>query len=124
LRAQQVTNTATVSVADGVVDPVPGNNTDSAAVTVSAVPSYDFCPAGAGALFSVVNGVEIWRLDAGVPADSRVDVLSAPVPGNLNGLMVDPVRNRLLFVQRADAGRNVIWAYDAANGGWYEAVPA
>ncbi|HEY4529724.1 MAG TPA: isopeptide-forming domain-containing fimbrial protein, partial [Luteimonas sp.] len=124
LHAQSVTNTATVSPPAGVFDPDETNNTASATFDVSTVPAYDFCPAGASPVFSLVNGVEIWQHEAGSSVDERVDELTAPVAGNLNGLMVDPVRNRLLFVQRVGSSNSVIWAYDAANGGWYQAVPS
>ncbi|MEG3193619.1 hypothetical protein SNE32_15450, partial [Lysobacter sp. D1-1-M9] len=65
----------------------------------------------------------IWRYDAGAGADVAVAELDATVPGDLNGLMIDPVRNRMLFISRSGAN-TVLWAYDAANGGWYQAAPA
>jgi uncharacterized repeat protein (TIGR01451 family)/fimbrial isopeptide formation D2 family protein len=84
--------------------------------------AYNFCPAGAGAIFNVVNGVQIWRLDPPGGTAIRVAELDQTIPNNLNGLMVDPMRNRLLFVSRPTSTTTQLWAYDAANGGWYDAA--
>ncbi|WP_407353725.1 isopeptide-forming domain-containing fimbrial protein [Luteimonas sp. R10] len=117
---ERVVNTATVAPPDGVTDRNPDNNaaTDDDPVSAAVV---DFCPAGANTVFSIVNGVNIYRYEPGAGADVLVPELALPVSGNVNGMMVDPVRNRLLFVQRVTSTTTVLWAYDAANGGWYEA---
>ncbi|MBM2709968.1 isopeptide-forming domain-containing fimbrial protein [Mesorhizobium caraganae] len=89
--------------------------------------AYDFCPAGAGAIFNVVNGVQIWRLDPPGGTATRVTALDQSIPTNLNGLMVDPIRNRLLFVSRPTASTTQLWAYDPANptiNDWYDVVGA
>ncbi|WP_309085020.1 CshA/CshB family fibrillar adhesin-related protein [Chelativorans sp.] len=90
-------------------------------VRVLAVP-YQFCGPAAGAVFNIVNGVNIWRLNPPGGPDVLVSELSKPVSGELNGLMVDPVRDRLLFVSPSSGGGSTLWAYDADNGGWYEAA--
>ncbi|MDH5822406.1 isopeptide-forming domain-containing fimbrial protein [Luteimonas sp. RD2P54] len=119
-----VTNTATVAPPAGTADPDPDNDSDDAVLSVAPLAAaYDFCPAGPGAIFSLVNGVGIWRYDAGAGADAAVPELDAAISGDLNGLMIDPVRNRLLFISRSGTDI-VLWAYDAANGGWYQAAPA
>ncbi|WP_149196659.1 isopeptide-forming domain-containing fimbrial protein, partial [Luteimonas suaedae] len=117
---ERVINTAMVAPPDGVADRDPDNNTatDDDPVSTAVV---DFCPAGANPVFSIVNGVNVYRYEPGAGADVLVPELALPASGNVNGMMVDPVRNRLLFVQRVSGSSTVLWAYDAANGGWYEA---
>ncbi|NZA28521.1 DUF11 domain-containing protein [Luteimonas sp. SJ-92] len=122
LAQSAVVNTATIAPPAGTVDPDPDNDSDDAVLSVTPLAvEYDFCPAGQDAIFSIVNGVEIWRYDAGAGADAAVPELEATVSGDLNGLMVDPVRNRLLFISRS-GGNTILWAYDADNGGWYQAT--
>ncbi|KAF1707749.1 hypothetical protein CSC73_10520, partial [Pseudoxanthomonas sacheonensis] len=96
---------------------------DNALVSVTpAVTDYDFCPVGVDKpVFSIVNGVRISRYDPGAGNDAFVTDLDFTVAGNLNGLMVDPVRNRLLFISRSGSN-SILWAYDSANGGWYQAT--
>ena len=101
-----------------------GNNPGPAIADLAV--GWDFCPApgGTSPILSVMNGIDIW---AYTPPGAGPDVLlplTQAITGNLNGLMVDPVRNRLLSVQQAGGGSVVLWAYDAANGGWYAAAPA
>ncbi|MFL6588089.1 MAG: Ig-like domain-containing protein [Luteimonas sp.] len=124
-----VVNTATVITPAGISDPQPQNNVSSATLNVTAAaPAYSFCSAPGGtatsnAVFSMVggnNGVRISRYEVGAATDAAVDVLALPsVTGNVNGLMVDPVTDRLLF--HATTG-SMLWAYDADNGGWYQAL--
>ena len=122
-----VTNTATVSPPNGVTDSNPGNNTSSATVTINAAAAYSFCAAPSGtatsnAVYSIVNGINIHRYEPGTASDALVPELTTPVPGDLNALMIDPVRDRLLFISRPTSTTSTLWAYDADNGGWYQAV--
>ncbi|TMN18089.1 OmpA family protein [Pseudoxanthomonas sp. X-1] len=90
----------------------------------AAQDATDFCPAtGTRAVYSIVNGVDIYRYTPGAGNDAVVPALHVTVSSNVNGLMIDPVRNRLLFVSRPTNSTTVLWAYDAGNGGWYQAVP-
>jgi uncharacterized repeat protein (TIGR01451 family)/fimbrial isopeptide formation D2 family protein len=122
LAQTSVTNIATVAPPDGVVDANPGNDSDDALVSVApAAVDYDFCPAGTKSVYSVVNGVRISSYVPDAAGDAFVDALDFTVAGDLNGLMVDPVRNRLLFISRSGSN-TILWAYDADNGGWYQAA--
>ena len=130
VHAQSVglTNTATVTAPSGTNDIAPGNNVDSATVSVSpAASGYSFCTAPGGsatsnAVYSIVNGVQIWRYEAGAGNDAVVPELLLPtVTGAVNALMIDPVNDRLLFHATANS---MLWAYDDANGGWYQALSA
>ncbi|HST45073.1 MAG TPA: hypothetical protein VLK29_07605, partial [Luteimonas sp.] len=119
----RVVNPAGLTCSDVAANPTC---TRSAAVTTPVVPSgvaaIDFCPVGVPKpVFSLVNGVRISRYVPGAANDAFVPELDFPVAGDLNGLMVDPVRNRLLFLSRAGAN-TILWAYDAGNGGWYQAA--
>jgi uncharacterized repeat protein (TIGR01451 family)/fimbrial isopeptide formation D2 family protein len=99
--------------------------TTSGVLPAAAQAATDFCPVtGTRAIYSIVNGVDIYRYEPGGASDVLVPELHAPVPANVNvnGMMVDPIRNRLLFVSRPTASTTVLWAYDAGNGGWYQAV--
>ncbi|TYT26007.1 DUF11 domain-containing protein [Luteimonas viscosa] len=124
-QSASLTNVATVAAPEGTTDTDPGNNTDGATVTVSAAAPYSFCTAPGGsatsnAIYSFVNGVEISRYEPGAASDATVPELALPtVGGNVNALMIDPVRDRMLF--HATTG-SMIWAYDADNGGWYQAL--
>ncbi|WP_160170670.1 isopeptide-forming domain-containing fimbrial protein, partial [Luteimonas huabeiensis] len=128
-QATPVTNVATVVAPADTVDIDPDNNTDSVTVTVSpAAPAYSFCTAPGGnaasnAIYSIVNGVQIWRYEAGAGSDAVVPELALPsLAGNdVNALMIDPVNDRMLF--HASTG-SMLWAYDAGNGGWYQALSA
>ncbi|WP_454832364.1 DUF7927 domain-containing protein [Pseudoxanthomonas wuyuanensis] len=102
-------------------DPDPECTTCITEHPLPAAVAYNFCPVGADPVFSIVNGVNIYRYEPGAGTDAVVPELALPLAGNVNGMMVDPVRNRLLFAQRVTNSNTVLWAYDAANGGWYEA---
>ncbi|MBP6798148.1 MAG: DUF11 domain-containing protein, partial [Luteimonas sp.] len=121
------TNVATVTAPAGVNDTDPANNTGTATVTVNAATGYSFCAAPNGsatsnAVYSIVNGVNIHRYEPGGAGDAVVPELATPVSGDLNALMVDPARDRLLFISRPSSTTSTLWAYDADNGGWYQAV--
>jgi uncharacterized repeat protein (TIGR01451 family) len=88
-------------------------------VEVPAIAAVDFCPADGG-IFGVVNGAGFRRYVPGASTDEAVGDLAISLPGNLNGLMVDAARNRLLFHTRANGSGGEVWAYDANNGGWYQ----
>ncbi|WP_198551492.1 MULTISPECIES: Ig-like domain-containing protein [unclassified Stenotrophomonas] len=88
-------------------------------VEVPAIAAVDFCPADGG-IFGVVNGAGFRRFVPGASTDGAVGDLAISLPGNLNGLMVDAARNRLLFHTRANGSGGEVWAYDANNGGWYQ----
>ena len=122
-QAASVVNVATVTAPEGTNDTVPGNNTGSATVTISAAAGYSFCAAPTGTaaandIYSIVNN-GIARYAPGAGADANVPELAFPpgVTGDLNALMVDPTTDRLLFHRN-----NQVWAYDADNGGWYVAA--
>lgn len=86
----------------------------------SAQGAHNFCPLGSSPIYNVVNGVQIWRFDPATGVDARVPELNAAIPNNLNGLMVDPVRNRLLLISRpatTPSSPATLYAYDDANGG-------
>ncbi|MCD9032744.1 DUF11 domain-containing protein, partial [Luteimonas sp. Y-2-2-4F] len=125
-QSASVTNVATVAAPAGTSDIDAANNTGSATVTVSpAAAGYSFCTAPGGsaasnAVYSIVNGVQIWRYEAGASGDAVVPELLLPtLSGDVNALMVDPVNDRLLF---HSSGTSMLWAYDDANGGWYQAL--
>ncbi len=87
--------------------------------------AYSFCRAPGGsaisnATYGIVNGVQIARYEPNAGADAAVPELALPtVGGDVNALMIDPARDRLLF----HAGTSSqLWAYDADNGGWYVAA--
>ncbi|SDQ34879.1 conserved repeat domain-containing protein/fimbrial isopeptide formation D2 domain-containing protein, partial [Pseudoxanthomonas sp. CF125] len=118
----RIVNPAGLSCSDAATNPTC-ERIDNAVVAVTpAAVDYDFCPVGIDKpVFSIVNGVRISRYDPGAGNDAFVTDLDFTVTGNLNGLMVDPVRNRLLFVSRSGSN-SVLWAYDSVNGGWYQAT--
>ncbi|MDH5835099.1 OmpA family protein [Luteimonas kalidii] len=124
-QSASVTNVATVAAPAGTEDSNPGNETDSATVTISAAAPYSFCAAPGGsatsnAIYSIVNGVAIARYEPGAGSDAAVPELALPsVGGDVNALMIDAARDRLLF--HTDTGAT-LWAYDADNGGWYAAA--
>ncbi|MFT4256655.1 MAG: hypothetical protein QM599_06840, partial [Pseudoxanthomonas sp.] len=124
-QSSTVTNTATVTAPDGVTDTEDTNNTSSATVTLgTAATDYSFCAtpngsATSNAIYSIVNGVSIARYEPGAAADAEVTELATTVSGNLNALMIDPAQDRLLFHATSSSA---LWAYDADNGGWYEAA--
>ncbi|WP_158238431.1 MULTISPECIES: DUF7507 domain-containing protein [Luteimonas] len=118
-QSSTVTNVATVTAPAGRNDVDPTSNTGSATVAIGAS-GPDFC--AAGDVFSVINGVGIYRYSTASQTDVRVPELDAPITGDLNALMVDPSgdRSRLLFHA---AGTGVIWAFDPTHPtspGWYE----
>lgn len=108
-----------------IVAPSTASVTDSATVSwTSGAPAFAFCPASGdpAQVFSLVNGVEIYGYTPpGATSDALLPLLAATVSGNLNALMLDPLRNRLLMIQRSSGTESTLWAYDAANGGWYVA---
>lgn len=107
-----------------IVAPSTARVTDSATVSWdSNAPAFAFCPAAGdlAQVFSLVNGVDIYGYTPPSASDALVPLLPATVSGNLNALMLDPVRNRLLMIQRSSGTESTLWAYDAANGGWYVA---
>ena len=109
-----------------IVAPSTFHVTDSATVSwaSNAPPAFPFCPAAGdpAQVFSLVNGVDIYGyMPAGATPDQLLALLPATVSGNLNALMLDPLRNRLLMIQRSSGTESTLWAYDAANGGWYVA---
>ena len=118
-----VSNTALVSGGGDAGCPAATARCSSTVSTpVVGVPAYDFCPIGASKpIFSLVNGARISRYEPGAASDAFVPALDFTVAGDVNGMMVDPVRNRLLFVSRS-GGNTILWAFDAANGGWYQAA--
>ena len=124
-QSASVTNTATIAPPDGANDTNPGNNTGSATVTINAAVEYSFCTAPNGsatsnAVYGIVNGVQIARYEPGAGSDANVPELALPtLGGDVNALMVDPARDRLLFHAGSSSE---LWAYDADNGGWYVAA--
>jgi fimbrial isopeptide formation D2 family protein len=121
-QSASVVNTATVAPPDGVNDIDPGNDSDSATVTIAAAADYGFCaaPGLPNAIFSINNGVQIWRYDYPGGTPTQVAELDQSIAGTLNALMLDAVNDRLLF--HSSSGAGTLWAYDAGNGGWYEAA--
>lgn len=122
-------NTVTVSPSAGTTDPVPGNNTATDTNT-QAVPTFNFCAAntiynhdqtGSGATFAQ----RTHRFDIATATESTINDLLLSLPGALdvNALMIDPVTNRLITTVHTGPGPSQLWAYDAANGGWYAASP-
>ncbi|MDR6841334.1 DUF7507 domain-containing protein [Pseudoxanthomonas sacheonensis] len=111
--------TATGSTSGGIVVTSPADTT-----LTTLVPSVDFC--AVDSIFNVTQTVtglgEFYRytVGSGTP-DVLVPELTLPVAPNLNGLMVDPANRRLLFVSYS-GGQATLYAYDAANGGWYVAA--
>ncbi len=118
----RIVNPVGLSCTDAATNPNCARN-DNALVSVApAIPDYDFCPAGGNKpVFSVTNGVRISRYEPGASSDAFATQLDFTVAGNLNGLMIDPVHNRILFVSRTGAN-TILWAYDSENGGWYQAT--
>src|SRR5690606_18192346 len=119
-----LTNTVTVTPAASVIDADTGNNTDSAAVDVLSAVDYNFCPAN-GENFGLHPASSFWRYGGnpgGVP--ERIPELQDEVftDQNADALMVDPARNRLLYIQGVtsgpDTGTARLRVYDADNGGW------
>lgn len=88
-------------------------------VEVPAIAAVNFCPADGG-MFGIVNGAGFRRFVPGSGTDETVGDLAISLPGNLNGLMLDAARNRLLFHTRGNGSGGEVWAYDANNGGWYQ----
>ncbi|MEJ2791765.1 MULTISPECIES: isopeptide-forming domain-containing fimbrial protein, partial [unclassified Pseudoxanthomonas] len=90
----------------------------------NSLASYSFCPAPAGsatsnAIYSVGAGGNIRRLEVGAASDAVVTQLALPatLTTDLNALMIDQSRDRMLVHTPG-----TLWAYDAANGGWYTAT--
>jgi len=110
--------TATGSMVGGIVVTSPPDTT-----VTTLVPLVNFCTANS--MYNVTQNAgrgEFYRytVGSGTP-DVLVPELTLNVAPNLNSLMVDPVRNRLLFISYA-GGQATLHAYDAANGGWYVAA--
>ena len=119
----RIVNPTGLSCSDAATNPTC-ERTDNVLVAVApGAVDYDFCPVDIDKpVFSIINGVRISRYEPGTGNDDYVTSLDHPVVGDLNALMVDPIRNRLLFISRAAAGTSsTLWAYDSGNGGWYEA---
>ncbi|ANB16958.1 Hypothetical protein I596_928 [Dokdonella koreensis DS-123] len=88
-------------------------------------PSYAFCPASGdpAQVFSIANGVRIYGYTPpSATPDTLLPLLPATMANNLNALMLDRVNDRLLMIERSSASESTLWAYDAANGGWYVAA--
>ncbi len=121
--------TATNGSGNPATPPGPGCTSDvvtscaSAPTTVTpAVPVVNFC--AVNSMFNITqsaNAGAFYRYTIGAGTDVLVPELNLAVPNNLNALMVDPVRNRLLFVSHV-GGQSTLYAYDAGNGGWYVAA--
>ena len=118
------TNVATIAAPAGANDIDPANNTGRATVTLAAANAYSFCPAPHGtapsnAIYGVGAGGNIRRLEAGASSDVVVPELALPssVTGQLNALMIDRSRDRMLVHTPG-----TLWAFDSANGGWYAAT--
>ncbi|HUD40667.1 MAG TPA: hypothetical protein VMR06_01580 [Dokdonella sp.] len=132
-----VTYTATVdasavgSVANNVVASGGGGDTPPTCAPCQVEhplpppPTFPFCPAAGdpAQVFSIVNGPGIYGYTPpSATPDALLPLLPATMSGDLNALMLDPVRNRLLMIQRSSGTESTLWAYDAANGGWYVAA--
>ncbi|KAF1712853.1 hypothetical protein CSC73_00760 [Pseudoxanthomonas sacheonensis] len=110
--------TATGSTSGGIAVTSPPDTT-----LTTLVPSVNFC-----AVDSVFNVTQVsgrgefyrYTVGSGTP-DVLVPELTLNVAPNLNAMMVDPVNNRLLFISYS-GGQSTLYAYDAANGGWYAAA--
>ena len=110
--------TATGTTVGGIVVTSPPDTT-----VTTLVPVVDFCTANS--VFNITQNAgrgEFYRytVGSGTP-DVLVPELTLNVAPNLNSLMVDPVRNRLLFISYVGT-QATLHAYDAANGGWYVAA--
>ena len=86
-------------------------------------PTFDFC--AANTIYNIDQSgatQRAYRLTTNAPPELALPALNATVPGasEFNGLMIDPVRNRLISVARIGSNSQ-LWAYDPANGGWYAA---
>ncbi|HEX2082398.1 MAG TPA: hypothetical protein VHF86_02810, partial [Xanthomonadaceae bacterium] len=119
--APSVINTARASGGGDTACPASGATqarcNPSVTTPVSAAASVDFCPANTVWNVTQSGGTGgFYRYSVGAATDVLVPELNFAVAGNLNGLMVDPVRNRLLFISYS-GGQAQLWAYDAANGG-------
>jgi fimbrial isopeptide formation D2 family protein/uncharacterized repeat protein (TIGR01451 family) len=119
----KLTNTAMVKATAPVTDADETNNTDSAVVEVSAAATYNFCPGG-GEIYSIGRGGAIWRHEPGLSGPAT-EVTELGVIGDTltEALMVDPVRNRLLYwtlTVPATGGPDEIGirVYDGNGGGW------
>ena len=121
-------NTATVTPGAATTDSNLTNNT--ATDTNTGVPAFDFCAAntiynhdqtGSAGTFAQRTHV----FNTATSTESTLAGLTLPLPGatEVNGLMLDPVTNRLITTVRTGASTSQLWAYDAANGGWYAASP-
>ncbi|MDR6842173.1 OmpA family protein [Pseudoxanthomonas sacheonensis] len=133
--APNVTNTARASGGGDPTCPASGATqprcNPSDPTPVSSVPVINFCTANT--VYNVTQSTpppgatrvgNFYRFDLSgtdtlVPA---LDLPVAPATTNFNALMIDPVRNRLLVISYA-GGDAQLWAYDPANGGWYQAAP-
>ncbi len=103
---------------------VTTNGSNAAAASANLDVGYAFCPAsGAAPVLSIVNGINLSQYFPGDASDSIVPALAFTLGGDVNALMVDIVRNRALFIQRVGT-TSTLYAYDRANGGWYQAAPS
>ena len=120
--ATGVMNIATATPPDGVTDPTPARSLVN--TVIQQVPAVDFCAANTvfniGQLAGPPQSAAFFRYTLG-GSEAAVPELNFNVPSDLNALMVDPVRKRLLFLSRS-GGAVSLYAYDPANGGWYRAA--
>ena len=124
--APGVTNTARASGGGDTTCPASGATqprcTPSDPTTVNALPSIDFC--AANTVFNITQNagaINAYQYTLGGGTDTLIPALNRALAGSYNGLMVDPVQNRLLFIRQINAGSAELWAYDPDNGGWYAA---
>ncbi|MBC7991354.1 MAG: DUF11 domain-containing protein, partial [Luteimonas sp.] len=126
--APGVTNIARASGGGDTTCPASGATqprcTPSDPTTVNALPSFNFC--AANTVFNITQNagaVNAYQYTLGSGTDTLIPGLNQLLAGSYNGLMVDPLQNRLLFIRQVSAGNAEVWAYDPANGGWYAASP-
>ncbi|HJR74517.1 MAG TPA: hypothetical protein VJ806_12880, partial [Luteimonas sp.] len=131
--APSVVNTARASGGGDASCPASGatqprcNPSDT--TTVTTLPAIDFC--AANTIYNVTQSASgatmvgsFYRFGLSGP-DTLVPQLNLPVSPaatNFNALMVDPAKKRLLVISYS-GGVAQLWAYDVANGGWYQAAP-
>ncbi len=126
--APNVTNTARVSGGGDPTCPASGATqarcNPSDPTPVNTAPAINFCAVDSLYNVTQAGGVgSFYQYNIGGTSDVHVPALDFTVTGNLNGLMVDKERNRLLFISYS-VGVVHLWAYDPDNGGWYEAATA
>lgn len=102
---------------------------DATTGTCMAVDADTVLPAAATVDFCAANTVFNIGQIAGPPQAARffrytiggtevaVPELNLDMPWNVNGVMIDPLRNRLLFLGNVGGATSTLYAYDPANGG-------